>query len=357
MALLSPWLLLLALLAVVPVAAIVGTRRRQRRAAAALGLRPVSGTRVAAEAALAVLALAALAVVAATPVRWQRDTVGERKDAQAYLVIDTSRSMLARRNVEAPDRLETARTTARYLAAALPADVPIGLAAFHDQPLPLVAPTVDRDALRDTLPNANISLPTSPMYLSNDSYASGTPQSSNYAALVVAAVSSFYSPGTEHRLLFFLTDDDTSSYDAGAVGRILRRAGITLFAIRVGSASDRLFYQAGGRVRIDAGYRFAAKNARLLASTAEETGGRLVHDWEAGEAVSFTARKLGPPEPSKVRRLTIEQAPEDMSLVPALVAVAALVALAVSLRLGTIVRTPRPLAPPVNRSAPTTHAR
>jgi hypothetical protein len=344
MTLLAPWLLLLALLGVMPVGAIVGMRRRQRRAAAALGLTPVSRRRLAAEAALALLALAALAVVAATPVRWQRDTVGERRDAQAYVVIDTSRSMLARRSVEAPDRLETARTTARYLAAALPANLPVGLAAFNDQPLPLLAPTVDRDALRDTLPNANISLPTSPMYLSNDSFAATrTPQSSNYAALVVMAVSSFYSPETAHRLLFFLTDDDTSSYRAGAVARTLRRAGIMLIAIRVGSETDRLYFQVGSTIRIDAHYRFARRNMRLLAATALGSGGRFVHEGDTGAAVAFAARELGSPAPSKVRRLTTEQAPQDMSLVPALVAVAALVALAVSLGLGTIVRPPRSL--------------
>jgi hypothetical protein len=321
-------------------------RERQRRAATALGLEPPARGRTAIEAALAAIAFASLAVCAATPVLWHEDGVSRRTDAEAYVFVDTSSSMLARRTVESPDRLDVARARARALAATLPATVPVGLVAFNDQPLPLLAPTVNRDAFRETLAYADVSVPTSPSFMiaaEEGSILPGrTARASNFSTLLVAAVSRFYAPATTHRLLFLVTDDDTADYDATGVGRLLSKEHITLVVLRVGSPADRLFYRSeGGRIRVDDWYAFDRRHARLLARTAGATGGRFFEGGgSVSGAVSFARRELGAGRQEATDRLTVRRDPRDLSLIPALTAFAALLALFVLLGLDGLLSTP-----------------
>jgi len=321
-------------------------RRRHRRAAAALGLAGPSPSRIAAEIALAVATFGTLALAAATPVIWDKDSVSSRPDAEAYVFLDTSTSMLARPTVESVDRLDLARASAARLVRGLPADLPVGLAAFNDQPLPLLAPTVDRDAFRETLPLANVSVPTARSFLVAAEQGVlepiATARASNFATLTVAAASRFFAPRAKHRLLFFVTDDDTAGYDPVGVGRLLRRQGIKVVVLRVGAPSDRLFFRSrDGRVLIDRDYVFDRRHDQLLAATADETGGRFLEgNGAATHAVAFARGELGPAPRETTERLTVRRDPRDLSMVPAVVALAALVGLFLLLGLGSVVVTP-----------------
>jgi len=331
--------------AVVPVVAIVLVRRRQRAAALALGLQAPTAARIATEAALAAAALASLALCAATPVLWHEESMSRRLDAEAYVFVDTSGSMLARRTAESPDRLETAHARAAALAAALPPDLLTGLAAFNDQPLPLLAPTLNRDAFRETLAHADASVPTAPSFLiaaEREPYNPAHAHASNFATLLVAAVSRFFAPTTTHRLLFFVTDDDTADYRAAGVGRLLRQQRITLVVLRVGSPADRLFYRSrSGQVKVDEGYVFERRNQGLLDETARRTGGRFLEGGGAvPRALAFTRQELGDGRRAPAERLTVRRSPRDLSLIPAVTAFATLLALFVLLGLGNLVASP-----------------
>src|SRR5439155_8296475 len=105
---LSPLAALIALGVAVPLAAFAVVRRRAAQARAALGL-PEPGRRERAAVPVALAAVAALvAVAAAQPVLHDERTRKVRTDAEAWAVLDTSRSMLARQRIHAPTTLRGA---------------------------------------------------------------------------------------------------------------------------------------------------------------------------------------------------------------------------------------------------------
>ena len=72
-----------------------------------------------------------------------------REDATVLLTIDVSGSMKA--TDVAPTRLDAAREAARSFIAQLPEGIRVGIVAFASQPVTLVQPTDDREALTEAL--------------------------------------------------------------------------------------------------------------------------------------------------------------------------------------------------------------
>ncbi len=103
---------------------------------------------------LAVAAIAGLlGLAAAQPVlRTDRPQLA-RRDAQALVAIDISRSMLAAASATARTRIDRARAVADDLRARL-ADIPAGVATFTDRPLPLLFPTPNASAFTSTVAKA-----------------------------------------------------------------------------------------------------------------------------------------------------------------------------------------------------------
>jgi Ca-activated chloride channel family protein len=96
--------------------------------------------------ALLAAAVAALGFALARP---ERTVAVPVEQASIVLILDTSRSMLAR-DVE-PDRFDAARKAAQTFMSKLPSNVRVGLVAFSDAPYTVVRPTTDRQAIKDTL--------------------------------------------------------------------------------------------------------------------------------------------------------------------------------------------------------------
>src|SRR4029453_11302010 len=105
---LTPIAALFAVLALVPVAVFVGRRQRAGRVRALLQLEPIPGrswvTLGIALAAVPVL----VGVAAAQPVITSARTVPQRSDAEVFVVVDTSRSMLASAANGEPTRFDRA---------------------------------------------------------------------------------------------------------------------------------------------------------------------------------------------------------------------------------------------------------
>ena len=117
---LTPVAALFGVLAAVPLAVFAGRRRRAAQVRSALRLEPLPrrpwGLLAACLAAVPIL----VGVAAAQPVVTSARTVPQRSDAEVFIVLDTSRSMLASSSSGEPSRFERARDDALALQAELP---------------------------------------------------------------------------------------------------------------------------------------------------------------------------------------------------------------------------------------------
>lgn len=147
---LTPVGVLLALACVLPLGAFYVVRRRARRTRAAMDLPEPSLRSYGPPLGAIVLVGCLLGLAASQPVLELRDTVRVRTDAEALLVIDTSKSMLARRGRDGATRLARAKADALVVRNALPT-LRVGLASVTDRTLPYLFPSADENVFRTTL--------------------------------------------------------------------------------------------------------------------------------------------------------------------------------------------------------------
>jgi hypothetical protein len=287
------------LLVVLPLLAICAdVRRRQVAAAHALGLRPQRRLTAAAVSGALLLAAALLALAATRPALHVRHAQQVRTDAEAYIVVDTSVSMLARPAPAGEARIERAGRIVHDLTRRLPSDVPIGLAAMPQGLVPLLAPTHDRGALL-AVAASRLSVgavPTRPILDAFDEETTGGKMpgrhvSTSFDALATLALAPFFDRRATRRVVLLVTDAESGAFDRGTVGKLLGYRGIKLVAVRAGDARDRLWLTRNGRQVRDAGYSPLLEGVGDLAVLATSLGGHLYREDEIGEAASH-ARSL-----------------------------------------------------------------
>jgi hypothetical protein len=273
---------LIALAGLLPLALLALTERRGRRARAVLGLAgPGRVDRLQLPAALCGLAVL-LGLAAAQPVlRTERARLA-RRDAQVFVAVDVSRSMLAAASPTAHTRLDRAKMVAKRLRTAL-ADVPVGVATFTDRPLPLLFPTVNRDAFASTVDRA-IGVERPP------------PRSSAltvtaFDALAPIPSAGYFPAGLAHRLLVVVTDGESEGYDLGLVREsFAARPRIDVVVIRVAASGERVFGPDG---LPESAYHPPPTSARALASFLTATHGRGFEENNLGGAVRAARAALG----------------------------------------------------------------
>ena len=147
---LTPKGALLGFLVLVPLAAFLAVSKRATGVREALGVSalPESARLVPLGAVVAVGVLLGLA--AAQPLFERSSDRKVRADAEAYVVLDVTRSMLARQGVQGRMRIERAKQAAEQLRASLP-DVKVGVASLTNRVLPHLFPSADEDVFRATL--------------------------------------------------------------------------------------------------------------------------------------------------------------------------------------------------------------
>jgi von Willebrand factor type A domain len=212
---LSPLGALLVLGVLVPLGAVFLVRRRARRVRETLGLVEPSLSRLVLTLATMVAAGTFLGVAAAQPVVEQTTTVRVRTDAEAYVVVDISRSMLARQGSGGQQRIDRAKRIARELRASL-GDIRFGVVSLTDRVLPHLFPSADADVFEATLdrslgieqPPPRSSLATSATKLD---------------ALAAIRTLRFFSPLSRKRLLVVLTDGETQPVGGARLGALLQR--------------------------------------------------------------------------------------------------------------------------------------
>jgi hypothetical protein len=279
--LLTPWGALLAIAAVVPLAALSLAARRERRGCAALELpAPPPERRLPRALAVAAVPLV-LAAAAMQPALRTTTKAHVRTDAQAFFVLDTSRSMQASRTAAGPTRLDRARTEAIAIRDAIP-QVPAGVANMTDRVLPNLFPTPDESVFQDTLLHA--------VGIEQPPPSTVDVVATDLDALGALGTQNFFPPTARKRLVVVLTDGESRPVDTRRLARSLGAGpGVDVILVHVWKQGETV--HDGGRP--EPGYREDASSGRTLAAIASATGGRVFGEGSAAAAAQAARSALG----------------------------------------------------------------
>lgn len=277
---LSPLGLLLALGAILPLAALLAITRRGGRVRAVLDLAAPPRSALAVPLVAAVAAGGLLGLAAAQPVVEQETVRHVRWDAEAYVVFDISRSMLARRGTGSATRLARAKAAADRVRTAL-GGIPVGVASFTDRALPHLFPSADETVFRETVARA-IGIERPPPR------SSFLTQATSLDALAAIPGERFFSPTARKRLLIVLTDGETEPPDVSRIARQFQRPPrVDTIYVQFWRRDERVFTQGVPEPQ----YRSDPTARALLDRVATATGGSVYDEGDVG-AASRKARSL-----------------------------------------------------------------
>lgn len=294
---LSPQGLLVALLAAVPLGAAVLVGRRAEVVRRGLGLDADRGLVRRQVAAAVVVVGVLMGLACAQPVVAREETFRVRSDAEAFIVLDVSRSMLAAEEDGAPTRLLRARRAAGRLRGDL-ADVPVGLASLSDRVLPHVFPTADGEAFVEAL---------------SRSLGVGRPGPQRVAVLATAfdvlgdmATLNFYGDGVGRRLAIVLTDGETLPVDEeGLEGRLAGAAPVEFLFVRFWGPDERIFGPGG---LVEGAYRPDPAAGARFERFASAFGAELYEADELGD-VARRAREIVGEGPTRQEERVVQEVP------------------------------------------------
>ncbi|HXG77605.1 MAG TPA: VWA domain-containing protein [Gaiellaceae bacterium] len=280
--LLTPPAGLVALGVLVPALALLRTRGVARRVRGALGLPEPRRRAYLVPAGALALAGGLLAGAAMQPVLSLEETRRVRTDAEAFVVLDVTRSMLASRTPGSARRIERAKETALAVFEALPT-VRVGLASVTDRTLPHLFPTADGDVFRATLQKAvGIERPPPVATLSR--------RITSLESIAAVATQSFFSPQARRRALVVVTDGETLPGTRTRLAPLFRRPpGIQAVFVHVWGREERVFR----RRTAEAGYRPDPGSREALERIADAVGGRVYEEDERAALVRHVRSLLG----------------------------------------------------------------
>ncbi len=287
---------LVVLAVLVPLAAILLRERTFMRVRTTLGLAP-PGTRVAPAVAVALGGFfVLLGLAAAQPVVLLDDPLPARTDAEAFVVVDTSRSMLAAPAPGATTRFERAVAAGLSLRTSL-AGIPTGVASLTDRPLPHLFPTIDGETFAAVLRRS--------LGVDRPPPSSTRARATELASLDGLAEDNYFSARSVRRLAVVLTDGESRPFDPAQLERQLRRGGVELLLVRLWDDAERVWLADGSA---EPGYRpDRTADGDLTALAALSAGGRVFGEGET-VAILATAREYlaeGPVVAAVERRRSI----------------------------------------------------
>lgn len=273
---LTPLAAIFAVSALVPLAVFWSRERRGRRIRTDLGLeQPPLRSRIPFVVTIAAVPVL-LGIAAAQPVLEQDRSVPERVDAQAFFVIDISRSMLASANAGSETRFERARRVAAQLRGRIP-EVPAGIASITDRLLPHVLPTTDKRVFFATL-HKSVDIERPPP---GGTY---TTQATTYDVLAGIPERRYFSPTAKKRVVVVLTDGESRPFGAGLARAFDVKPPIETVFVRFWEKDERI-YETGVS---EGGYLPDPGAAAALDRAASLVGGRTFSETDvqaAGDAV------------------------------------------------------------------------
>ena len=281
---LSPVAALIGLAVAIPIAALVVRERRHGVVRQAVGLGDPPGRSHTPELVALAVAFGLLAAAAAQPVVRVPGTVQQRTDAEAYVVIDTTRSMLAARAEGDAMRIQRAKEFAVDIRRALP-DVPFGVASHTNRSLPHMFPGADADQFELVVHRAvGVNRPP------------GTRKqlfavSTDFSALETLATDNFFSADSTKRLAVVLSDGESQEFSAKLLAEDLRKGGVELLLVRFWNEDERVWQPNG---QAEPRYRPNEKAYEHLVDLAAlTTGGRVYGENELDAIVAAARTYLG----------------------------------------------------------------
>ena len=273
---LTPRAAYLGLLAAIPLAAFALGITRVERARRVLRLPPPERRSRVGHAALIAGVVLLLAVAAMQPAVRTQTSLRERADAQAFVVVDTSRSMLASPSPNAPTRLAAAKRLAFSLALRLPG-IPLGVATFTDRVLPDLFPTSDPASFDSVVDSLTVNDPP-PRDVNT--------VATTFDALTELSTEGFFPANVHKRAVVLVTDGESRAFDPHGLVDELSSHGISLAVVRVGSGADRVRRPDGtpeANYRPDpAGARLAVARLRQAAGTGTDAAAVVAHALGSG---------------------------------------------------------------------------
>ena len=277
---LSPEAALVGLVALLALGALVAGRRRSERACAALALAPPRTRSLVLDAGALVALGALLALAAAQPVVSSLTVVEGRTDAEAIVVVDITRSMLARGQGQ-PTRLERARAYAKEFRSRLPA-VPVGVASLSDRALPHLFPSLSANAFAATVDRA-IGIERPPPDRRTRTRAT------SFAALTDLPRMNFFGPRASRRIAIFLTDGETLAVDLNGLREAFVGGRVQLVLVHVWRAGERVYVARGDAER----YRPDPTSRATLSRMATAVEGAAFTEREIDAALADVRSRLG----------------------------------------------------------------
>jgi hypothetical protein len=265
-----------------PLAALVLVVRRAGRARRALALPPRRKRSLVVPVAAMVLAAALLGLAAAQPVLARTTRLHVRTDAEVFVALDVSRSMLARQARGAPTRLQRARSLAVQFREELPG-IRVGVASITDRILPHLFPTADDDVFRTTIDRSiDIEQPPPRSQYSRNA--------TSFDSLTDVSTRRFFAPTTKRRLLVVFTDGESTPITATRIGRIFARPpGIKTVFVHVWNPGERVYGTNGPEPQ----YRADPTSRAILEALAVATDGAAFREDELEAAARRARDSLG----------------------------------------------------------------
>lgn len=297
---------LVALLGLVPLAALARARFVARRRRHEIGLpEPPRRTLLVAIGAV-VVAAAFLGLAAMQPILSVDESRRVRTDAEAFVVLDTTRSMLASATPDSPQRIARAKAVANAVRGAVPT-VPVGIASLTDRTLPHLFPSADGEVFRATLAKSiGVERPPPVHTFSN--------RVTNLEALSEIVTQGFYSPSASRRVLVVVTDGESLPGTRARLAALFRRPpGVATVFVQVWDRDERVFR----RRTPEPGYRPDPGARAALDRLATEVGGDVFGESELARATR-RVRELAGSGPTVVRG----ERRRDIALSPYVAAVA-----------------------------------
>jgi hypothetical protein len=279
---LSPLAALIVLAGVLPLAALALVRRRARGVRKVLGL-PEPGRAERLEVPVAIGAVAVLiALAAAQPTIRNRQWASVRTDAEIWVVLDTSRSMLARRAPDLPSRLQRAKAFAARVRVALPG-IRVGIASFTDRVLPDLFPSPDVDAFEATLRGAvGIERPPPSQFLRT--------RVSTLIPLTDLRTANFFAPEDARRIAIVLTDGESQPFSPEKVGAELAAPPrIDTILVQLWHPGERVYSNG----QLEAAYRPDPTSGTTLKALAAAAGGVAYGETRPDAVVAAARDALG----------------------------------------------------------------
>lgn len=278
---LTPLAGLVALLVAVPLAVMLLTERRVAEVRKALRLPEPRASKPLAAVALVVLA-ALLGLGAAQPAVDTTEERLARADAEIYVVLDTSRSMLAASAAGERTRFERAQQAAVDLRGELP-EIPIGLASLTDRVLPHLLAGVNRTAFEATVRRAMGVDRPAPLQRANR-------VASTFDALRAIPTRNFFAPQATKRLVIYLTDGESRVFNPRRMRASFRTKSTGLFVVHFWEEGERVFRADGSP---ESQYQADPASAGAVRTLARAVGGTAFEEDELDEVVAAAREFVG----------------------------------------------------------------